>query len=335
MTDRLRVGILGFGFIGTLHARAVTNCPDTELAGAWTLPDKSLDNFRSAYPQARVFSTAEELIASPDVDVVVIGLPNKLHHPMAMASLKAGKHVLVEKPMAMNVSQAEAMGDLARKLGLTLMAGHMWRFDREFQAVRTIVESGDLGTIVKTKGYGIHQNWGPSGWFVQKELAGGGALVDMGVHALDSVRFLLGDPMPVSVYATIGTHFGNYDVDDTGLLVVRWDNGATSTIESGWWHPHMDGPEASTQLFGTRGYARVFPTMAKFNEEGKAPWLPRFPVREDHCDQHIYDGQMQELAMAIRERRESIPGADHGLVVMRICEAAYRSAEINEVVRLC
>ncbi len=334
MADRLRVGILGFGFIGTLHARAVVNGQGTTLAGAWTLPDKTLDSFRAAWPDATVFPTPEALIASPDIDAVVIGLPNKLHHPMAMAALKAGKHVLVEKPMAMNVSQAEAMGDMARKQGLTLMVGHMWRFDREFLAVRKLVDSGELGTIVKTKGYGIHQSWGPGGWFVQKDLAGGGALVDMGVHALDSVRFLLGDPSPVSVYATIGTHFGDYDVDDTGLLVVRWDNGAVSVIESGWWQPHMDGPEASTQLFGTKGYARVFPTMAKFSQEGKAPWMPRFPVRSDHCDQHIYDGQMEEFAAAVGERRESIPGAHHGLVIMRICEAAYRSAETNEVVHL-
>jgi len=186
---------------------------------------------------------------------------------------------------------------------------------------------------VKAKGYGIHQNWGPAGWFVKKELAGGGALVDMGVHAIDSVRYLLGDPEPESVYAVIGTHYGDYDVDDSGVLVIRWAGGNTTVIESGWWHPHMDGPEASSQLFGEKGYARVFPTMGRFADEPR-PWTPRFPTREDHCDQHIYDGQMAEFAAAVQEGREPVPGAAEGLVVMKVCEAAYTSARENRVVAI-
>ena len=330
---KVRVGLLGFGFIGGMHSGAVTNCPDTELAGVWTLPDKTLADFRGRFPDARVYASPVEMAADKDVDAVVVGLPNKLHHPQTMMFLEAGKHVLVEKPMAMDMNEASAMDELARARGLTLMVGHMWRFDREFVAVRELLDSGKLGDIVKTKGYGIHANWGPAGWFVDKELAGGGALVDMGVHAIDSVRYLLGDPDPVSVYAVVGTHYGDYDVDDTGILVIKWSNGTTSIIESGWWHPHMDGPEASTQLFGRKGYARVFPTMGKITGEDR-PWIPRFPARADHCDQHIYDGQMAEFALAISERRTPVPGAREGMVVMRICEAAYASAASNAVVAL-
>ena len=79
--------------------------------------------------------------------------------------------------------------------------GHMWRFDTEVNYLKKAVESGRLGRIIKTKGYGIHENWGPSGWFTQKDLAGGGALADMGVHAIDTVRYILGDPKPQTVYA--------------------------------------------------------------------------------------------------------------------------------------
>jgi len=330
---QLRIGVLGFGFIGNLHSRAVLNCPDTELAGVWTLPDKTLDDFRAKHPDARVFKSAAEMAADSSVDAVVVGLPNSLHYPEAVRFLEAGKHVLMEKPMAMNVPEAQKMAALADDRGLRLMVGHMWRFDREFLAVRKVVAAGDIGEIVKVKSYGIHENWGPAGWFVQSELAGGGALIDMGVHAIDSARFLIGDPEPESVYAVIDRHYGEYDVDDTGILVIRWKGGPVTVVESGWWHPHMDGLEASTQLFGTRGYARVFPTMAKYTD-GRKPWLPRFPAREDHCDQHIYDGQMVEFASSIREGRAPIPGAREGLVVMRISDAAYESARSGEVVKL-
>jgi predicted dehydrogenase len=77
-----------------------------------------------------------------------------------------------------------------------------------------------LGNVIRTTGYGIHTHWGPSGWFTQQQYAGGGALADMGIHAIDTVRFLLGDPDPRSVYAKIGTHSGNYDVDDTAVLMI-------------------------------------------------------------------------------------------------------------------
>jgi len=330
---KVRIGVLGFGFIGGIHTKAVLHCPDAELAGVWTLPDQTLENLKQLHPEARVYGSAEEMAADSSVDAVAIGTPNAFHWPQARLFLEAGKHVLVEKPMAMSLAEAECMTDLAAAKRLRLMVGHMWRFDREVNAVRDKVVAGDIGDVVKTKGYGIHENWGPAGWFTKKELAGGGALVDMGVHAIDTVRFLLGDPAPASVYAMVQTRYGSYDVDDTAIIVITWTDGVTSIVESGWWHPHMDGPEASTQIFGTKGYARLFPTMAKF-KGGKEPWLPRFPAREEHCDQHMYDAQTCEFVAAIRGNREPVPGPEHGMTVMRICQAAYESAAGNSVVRL-
>ncbi len=129
-----------------------------------------------------------------------------------------------------------------------------------------------IGPVIRTKGYGVHVNWGPGGWFTQNEFAGGGAMADMGIHALDTARFLLGDPLPVSVYAQIGTYHRDFDVDDTGVILVNWDNGVTSYIESGWWQPRSDGPEAGTQLYGTQGFASLFPTYLSlpnaFEERG-------------------------------------------------------------------
>jgi predicted dehydrogenase len=249
--------------------------------------------------------------------------------------MRAGKHVLCEKPMAMNEAEAREMAAVAAETGRQLMVGHMWRFDREALYLREAVDKGLLGDIVKTKGYGVHQHWGPSGWFTDPDLAGGGALIDMGVHALDTVRFLLGDPDPLRVYATIGTRHGDYAVDDEGVLIVEWSGGTTSIIESGWWHAHMDGVEASTQLFGTRGYGRLFPTSYTTGSGDHAHTeTPDFPARTEHCDQHIYDGQVAEFGARILDGAPVVPGPEHGRVIMAICDAAYRSSTEGQAVNL-
>jgi predicted dehydrogenase len=214
-----------------------------------------------------------------------------------------------------------------------LMVGHMWRFDQEVNIVRNAVQSGALGRIVKTKGYGIHVDWGPQGWFVQRSLAGGGALADMGIHAIDTARFILGDPSPAEVFAKIGTCFGDYDVDDTGTVLMTWDTGTVSLIESGWWHPHADGPEAGTQVYGTRGYASLFPTRIRqktgdqFEES-----TPPLPTRQEHCDQSMYTRQMEHFVQCVRLHKEPHPGWREGLVNLEIIDAAYRSAQTGSVV---
>jgi predicted dehydrogenase len=160
----------------------------------------------------------------------------------------------------------------------------------------------------------------------------------MGIHALDTTRFLLGDPQPVSVYAKIGTHYTDYDVDDTGILIVNWDNGTTSYFESGWWQPHMDGPEAATQLYGTTGFGEVFPTHLVLPnvEEQRLDEIDggfEFP-RPEHCPQIMYDRQMAYFIDCIKTGKTPVPGGAEGLVNMKVVDAAYQSSKIGEVVKI-
>jgi predicted dehydrogenase len=221
--------------------------------------------------------------------------------------------VLVEKPMATSIAECDAMIEASRRSGASLMVAHCWRFHDEVKAMRERIAGGELGEIVKTRGYGVHAKWGPSGWFVDPALAGGGALVDMGVHAIDTTRFLLGDPDPVRVCAAIGTRYGAYAVDDDGVLLISWSNGTNSIVESGWWQPHMGGLEADTEVYGTKGYARIFP--------------PEPPAEDyEHGTQPMYAAQVGEFLDAIAEGRQPFPSGEHGRVVIRVVEEARRSA---------
>lgn len=216
------------------------------------------------------------------------------------------------------------------------MVAHCWRFDPEVLWLKA--QSAKLGQIIRTKSNGVHVHWGPGGWFSQQLLAGGGALVDMGIHALDTARFLLGDPKPVSIYARIGTYYKDFDVDDTGIIIVEWDNGATSYIESGWWQPHADGPEAATQLYGLQGFGQLFPTKLLM-PNGRATKVdvldPGFVFpRPKHCPQSIYDEQLKYFMDCVEKKQTPNPGGQEGWVNMKVVDAAYKSSRTGRVVAL-
>jgi predicted dehydrogenase len=334
----LRLAFTGTGYISRIHARAARALPDVELTAVVNHRPASMAAFAGAFGIRRQYATIDALLQDGGIDAISVNTPNYLHASQTVAALEAGVHVMVEKPMAMDAAEAETMMAAGERSGALLMVAHCWRFDEEVRWLREQVISGRMGRIVRTKGTSVHVNWGPGGWFARREFAGGGAVADMGIHALDTARFLLGDPRPVSVYARIGTHYGEYDVDDTGVILVSWESGATSILETGWWQPHADGPEAATQLYGTAGFGQVFPTYLSIttpDRSGAARVDPGFPPsRDPHCAQAMYDAQMAYFVDCVRGGRTPKPGGLEGWINMMVVDAAYESARTGRVVNL-
>jgi predicted dehydrogenase len=333
----LKIAFAGTGLIAGVHAGAAQKLPDVTLEAVVNHRPESMAAFATQFDIPRQYPNVADLLKDGDVDAIIVCTPNYLHAPQSIAALEAGVHVLVEKPMAMNAAEAEAMLAASQKSGALLMVGHVWRFDPDVRWLREQVTAGRLGEIIRTKGYCVHVNGGPAGWFTQKRLSGGGATADMAIHAVDTVRFLLSGPNPVSVYAHIGTYYNDFDVDDTGVLIVNWDQGTTSYIEAGWWQPQVDGPQAATQLYGTAGFGRIFPSYLEIPNADKSEMervesdLP--PVeKRDKRDKFV--PQMSHFLECIREGRQPNPGGVEGWVNMRVVDAAYESAETGRVVTL-
>ncbi|NUM47793.1 MAG: Gfo/Idh/MocA family oxidoreductase [Anaerolineales bacterium] len=331
----MKIAFAGTGFISKIHAQAAQNL-GLELAAVVNHQQDSMAEFGKRFGITRQYESVEAMLKETRVDALVVSTPNYLHAPQTVAALKAGVHVMVEKPMAMNADEAEQMNAAAEKSGALLMVAHCWRFDPEVLWLKE--QSARLGRITRTKGYGVHTHWGPGGWFTQKQFAGGGAFVDMGIHALDTARFLLGDPKPVSVVAKLGTFYKDFDVDDTGILLVEWDNGATSYIESGWWQPQADGPEAKTQLYGLKGFGQLFPTKLVLpnEKEQKLDEIEsgfEFP-RPEHCPQSMYDDQLNYFVECVKKHQKPNPGGAEGLINMKVVDAAYLSSQTGQVVYL-
>lgn len=332
--SNIKIALIGAGYIADFHARGLQTIANVEIVAVVAKEMQEAKDFAVKYGIKDAYTDIAPVVNNNTIDAVIIGTPNQFHAPYAIEFLQSGKDVFLEKPMGISGEEGKQINAAAKKYNQLVMVGHMWRFDIDTNYLKDYVTSGKLGKVFKTKGYGVHENWGPSGWFKIKKLAGGGALADMGVHAIDTIRYIIGDPKPVKVYARISTHFGDYDVDDTGILVITWDNGVESIIESGWWHPHMDGPEASSGIWGTKGYASLFPTFLKMTtgEDSFDKIVPELPVKEDHCDQVIYTGQMEHFVDCIKTRQQPSPGLIEGQIVLDIVDAAYKSSETGEVV---
>lgn len=333
----MKIAFAGTGLISGVHAGAAQKLPDVTLQAVVNHRPESMAAFAAEFGIPRQYANVANLLKDGDVDALIVCTPNYLHAPQSIAALEAGVHVLVEKPMAMNAAEAEAMLAASRKSGALLMVGHVWRFDPEVRWLREQIAAGWLGKIVRTKGYCVHVNDGPAGWFTQRKFAGGGAVADMGARALDTVRFLLGDPQPVSVYAQIGTYYNDFDVDDTGVIIVNWDQGTTSDIEAGWWQPHTGGPQAATQLYGTAGFGRIFPSYLEIPNADKSDVEridPGFLPVGERDKREKFGTQMSRFLECVREGRKPHPGGAEGLVNMCLVDAAYKSAKTGQVITL-
>lgn len=315
----LRLAVLGQGFIADLHCRAARSQepgPAEVAVVAGRDPERTAA-FAREHGIARSTDDWRRAVTDPDVDAVVIGTPNALHCEQALTAIAHGKHVLVDKPMATTFADAVEMADAASRAGVTLLVGHMWRYRDEVVAIRDRIARGDIGRPVRTRGYGIHAGWGPSGWFTDAALAGGGALIDMGIHAIDTARFLLGDPVPIRVEASIGTAHGDYGVDDDAVVLIEWSDGVRSVVESGWWQPVLDGVEADTDVYGTAGHLRIWP---QFTAQTPAP------ADYVHCSLPMYASQMADFVACCRTGATPLASAEVGVTALSIVEQAYRSA---------
>ena len=249
---KIRWGIVGPGNIAGRFARAVKNVACAELAAVASRDGNRGAAFAETHEIPHVFEGYAEMAASDAVDAVYIATPHPFHKPCAELFLNAGKHVLCEKPMAYNTKLAEEMKAEADKAGKLLMVGFVLRFSPENDMVKSFIDSGVLGEIYYSKATYLRRHGNPGGWFANKALSGGGPVIDLGVHVIDQTRFLMGSPKPVSVYATTSDRMSGRklkadiewrasasdeqvcDVEDFGVALIRYDNGASTLLETSY-----------------------------------------------------------------------------------------------------
>ncbi|MDQ0858897.1 Gfo/Idh/MocA family protein [Bacillus sp. V2I10] len=274
MSNTINIGIIGSGGIASAHARAYKEIPNVKIvAVADVIPGKAnLFIEQLELKDAKGFDDHLELL-NMDIDGVSVCTPNVAHHYTSIDALYAGKHVLVEKPMAVTLEQAIEMVEASRKTSKMLSVGFQPRYDPNMQAVKEIVQSGQLGNVYYVEVGGGRRRGMPGGTFINKQLAGAGAMADIGCYSLDLALNALGYPKPLTVSAYTSNHFGTnsayhsesekFEVEDFGVAMIRLEGGIVLNFKISW-AMHMDslGP---TLFLGTNAGLKLTPA-------GSGPW---------------------------------------------------------------
>lgn len=262
------IGILGCGKIAQVrHIPEYASNPDCTLK-AFFNPTRSRAEDMAAKYGGKVYDTAEELLADPEIDAVSVCSANYAHSELAIKAMRAGKHVLCEKPMAVTVEECEEMLKVSKETGKFLMIAQNQRLTGAHTLARGLIEEGMIGKPLSfrtTFGHGGPETWsitpGNNTWFFDRKKAAMGAMADLGIHKTDLIQFLLGSRV-VSTCAKIGTldkrgADGNLiGVDDNAICIYEMANGVIGTMTASW--TYYGAEDNSTVIYGTGGEIRIY-----------------------------------------------------------------------------
>jgi predicted dehydrogenase len=304
---------------------------------------------RAVAPDTIVLASADALINASDIDAVVISTPPPTHEPLALAALNAGKHVLVEKPMAASTEACRRMVEAARTAGRILAVGFNHRYFKATKLVRDVVRSGTLGRLTHVRAYAGHVGLAEfkAPWMHDRQIIGGGALMDNGIHVLDLVRHAMGDVQQVFGYESSAVW--KLQAEGNALALFRAANGAVASLQASW--TEWKGYRFHIEAYGELGMARAFyapmaATLITMSEPGGPPRVSRFFYPVDIIREKLMGWQSTVVATFCEEfadfaalaRGESGSGrlatGIDGLRAVEAAHAVYESGRIGKAVTL-
>jgi len=341
--QKLRIGFIGTGGIAALQLSRLYERPDVEVVALADLNPKLLEQRQARDPKIVTYTDYRRMLRHEDLDAVSVCTPNDLHAQAAIAAMRVGCDVLVEKPMAKTTAEARRMYKIAEETGRALVIGFQYRLDPRTQYLRRLYDEGAFGEVVYGRVQALRRrgipNWGVFG---RKEMSGGGPLIDIGVHVLEMAHYTMGSPQPVSASADMFTYLGNqpsrdirsqwagwdhenYTVEDLAIGRVRFDNGAVINVETAY-AAHL--PQLSLmnyQLMGTQGGATWEPCVFHTDEAGhmvdKSPaWLAETDFNT------VFKSKMDAFVDHLLHQTPCVAPAKDGVMVQSMLNAMYDSA---------
>lgn len=336
-SSTIGIGVIGLGW-GQWHINNYRSLKDVRVMAVCDVNQKHMVEVAKKHNIKHTYQRVTDLLRNPEVDAVSVVIPNYLHAPIVKAALKAGKHVLCEKPLANTVKNGEAIVKAAEKSRQTVMLGMSYRFSAEAHYIRGLLKRGALGKVYAGFNYFLRAMGGiprPGSWFTTKRMSGGGTLIDIGVHSLDLNWHLMGCPKPVATFGKTYAKFGPkltcrgcIDVEDLASGFITFANDASIYVSTSW---ALATKEAFNRIaiFGTKGSATIWPFSVTQVHKGKA--VDKTPKSLPKS----YPGEFSHFIDCIRTgRRSTISPVTQGLTMLKMIDAIYRSHASGGLVRI-
>ena len=344
---KTRVALLGTGFIAEIHAESYRRfVPDADVVAVYSRSGQRAQAFANHHGIRRWFTDLDDIIGDSDCDIVDVCIPNHLHARVTVAAAKAGKHVIIEKPLCLTLEEADEMISVCHTHNRKLMYAEELCFAPKYERVRTLVREGAIGSIYHMRQCEKHS--GPhSDWFYDLNQSGGGAMMDMGCHGLAWFRWMLGGrPRALTVQAHMQTgliHGGRTRCEENSVCIVEFEGGVIGVVENSW--AKLGGMEDRVEVCGTGGvmYADLFMGNAAltYSEQGYGYAMEKagstrgwtFTTFEEAFNQG-YPHELKHFIDCVRDDTQPMTTGEDGRAVLELMYAAYHSARIGHKVSL-
>ena len=322
-------------------------CDNAELVAVMEINMELAEKCRAKWGCKKAYDSEAALLADPEIDAVYIASPVFLHAKQAMAAADAGKHILIEKPLAMTSEEGQKVVEYCKSKGVLIAAGLMMRFGAYVQAMKKAIAEGKIGKVVS--GYSQFTLWLPKeegNWRQEKAKAGGGCLMDMGVHCIDLIRYVTGMDVK-QVAAMHDTLSFKYEVEDSSTVLMRMENGALATVQSNFNIPD-DAAKWRIEIFGDQGRL-IGDTVIGQVDGGSLDAMflgaqGAYDAQQDKKDGersaievefgNMYAREVASFSNSILTGAPVEVPAEEAVQVQRVMEAAYRSNDDARTIKL-
>ena len=344
MKAPVQVGLIGSQFISSIHAESLQHCAQARLAAVASPTPGNAESFAKRFGIPRAFTDYRQLLAQPEIQLVVVGVPNHLHCQVVLDAASAGKHIVIEKPLCLNLAEADRMIAACRERGVKLMYAEELCFAPKYVRLKQLLDSGALGkpTLIKQS----EKHDGPhAAHFWDVERSGGGVTMDMGCHAIEFFRWMLGRPPIKSVYAQMSTqvHGDKTRGDDNAILIIEFANGVICMAEESW--TKLGGMDDRSEVYGSGGvaYADLLHgnSIETYSAAGYDYAVEKagttkgwsFTIYEEAWN-YGFHTEMAHFVDCVQNGRTPLVTGEDARAVLEVIFAAYESARTGRKVEL-
>jgi predicted dehydrogenase len=332
--EKSKIAVIGIGRVAQLiHLPVLTKLPNVDVSSIAETNKTRLQTIGQKFNIKKQFTDYKELLANDEVEAVVIATPTNTHADIAIDCLNAGKHVLIEKPIALNATEAKKINDTAKKNKKNVMIGMNLRYRPDAMLMKSLVSSGELGHIFYIRCGWLRKQSSDQKWFLKKSQSGGGVIIDLGTLMLDLALWIMNDHDILSVSVQKFNH-NTRDVEDSAVGLLRLQNGQVISFEVSW-GLHAEWDKFHLAAFGTKGTAHLNPLRAyKRLGASQIDYTLSNSANNTNLFKKSYENELKHFISVVRENTPVLSTGDDAVALMKLLEAIYKSAETQKEINL-